>query len=273
MFRRWWQTRVSRRSPVHPALWEDLCRHLPLLAGYAPGDLERLRDLSARFLAQKSIQAAGGLDVNAAMRVLIAVEACIPILNLGLAWYRGWVSVLVYPDEFLARDAFVDEAGVVHEGVHARIGESWAQGPVILSWRHAQEDAWQRAYGNVVIHEFAHKLDLLNGDANGLPPLHRDMSRTAWTGAFTAAYRDFCRRADDGEPLPFDDYAADDPGEFFAVLSEAFFVTPGIMEAFYPAVYAQLSSFYRQDPARRLDDTVPRGGRRPPTSTGAAPEA
>ena len=92
----------------------------------------------------------------------------------------------------------------------------------------------------------------INGDANGMPPLHRDMSRRAWTRAFTDAYEELCDRVDAGEPLPFDDDAAEDPGEFFAVLSEAFFMTPHVVEEIYPAVYAQLSSFYRQDPVRRL---------------------
>ncbi len=184
----WWQTRVPRRSPVATSLWAELCAHLPLLAGYAPGELQRLRSLTARFLTRKKIHGAGGLDVSDPMRVLIATEACIPILNLGLAWYRGWVTVLVYPDEFLARHAFVDEAGVVHEGEQAQIGESWSQGPVILSWHHTETDAWAGDYGNVVIHEFAHKLDLLNGEPNGMPPRHRGMSRVAWTSAFTDAY-------------------------------------------------------------------------------------
>lgn len=246
-----WQSVVLRRRPVASGLWEDLCRRLPLLQGYAPESLGRLRELTSRFLARKGIYGAGGLEVTEPMRVLIATQACIPILNLGLHWYRGWVSVLVYPDEFLARHDYVDEAGVVHEGVHARIGESWSRGPVILSWAHAAEDAWAGDYGNVVIHEFAHKLDLLNGYANGLPPLHREMSRRAWTRAFTDAYEDFCKRVDSEGEVPFDAYAAQAPGEFFAVLSEAFFVMPDLVLKVYPKIYFQYSSFYRQDPVRR----------------------
>jgi Mlc titration factor MtfA (ptsG expression regulator) len=245
----WWQRVVLRQRPVPLELWAELCRRLPLLQGYEPAVRERLRELTSRFLARKDIQGAGGLEITVPMRVLIAAQACIPILNLGLQWYRGWVSVLVYPDEFLARHDFVDEAGVVHEGAHARIGESWSQGPVILSWAHAEEDAWAGDCGNVVIHEFAHKLDLLNGYANGLPPLHREMSRRAWTRAFTDAYEDFCERVESGEAVPFDEYAVEDPGEFFAVLSEAFFVMPRLVLKVYPEVYAQYRAFYRQDPA------------------------
>jgi hypothetical protein len=105
----------------------------------------------------------------------------------------------------------------------------------------------------VVIHEFAHKLDMLNGDADGYPPLHAGMSRAAWTRAFTGAYEDLCRRADAGEPTEIDPYAAESAGEFFAVTSETFFERPEILRACYPAVYDQLQAFYRQDPyARQL---------------------
>ncbi len=232
-------------------VWEDLCAHLPLIEGFAEADLLRLRRLTVRFLRSKDIQGAAGLELTGSMRALIAVQACVPILNLTFDWYRGWVQVLVYPDEFLARDEYQDAVGVVHEEMHARIGESWSQGPVILSWRHAQEDALDGQWGNVVIHEFAHKLDLLSGGPNGMPPLHRDMEPRAWTRDFTAAYQDFLRRCENGEELPFDDYAAEEPGEFFAVLSEAFFVQPGRVLEVYPGVYRQLTRFYRQDPVRR----------------------
>ncbi len=213
--------------------------------------MARLRALTGRFLAKKKVQGAGGFELSQAMRVLIALQACIPILNLGLDWYRGWVQVLVYPDEFLVRDDFRDDAGVVHHEAHSRIGESWSHGPVILSWKHAEEDARGEVSGNVVIHEFAHKLDLLNGEPNGMPPLHKDMDLPEWTRSFTAAYAGFCQRYDTGEPLPFDGYGTEDPGEFFAVLSEAFFVQPGLVLEVYPRVYEQLARFYRQDPALR----------------------
>lgn len=247
----WWQRVVHRRRPVSAPLWQGVCRHLTLLSRYTPAELQRLRALTGRFLRQKDIQGAAGLEVNEAMRVLVAVQACVPILNLGLQWYRGWVSVLMYPDEFLVREEYADEAGVVHLGADTRIGESWSHGPVILSWRHAKEHALRGEWGNVVIHEFAHKLDLLNGAANGMPPLHKDMSRSVWARAFALAYEDFCERVDAGEALPFDDYAAEAPGEFFAVISEAFFLQPRSLLWFYPDVYAQLALFYRQDLAQR----------------------
>ena len=130
-------------------------------------------------------------------------------------------------------------------------GESWLAGPVILSWADAERRGEAQGY-NVVIHEFAHKLDMLNGDANGYPPLHAGMSRDEWTRVFDAAYRDFCKRVERGEETAIDPYAAEAPAEFFAVLSEAFFEIPGVVQAEHPEVYGQLASFYRQDPGMRL---------------------
>ena len=246
-----WAGRFMRRDPLPEETWQDLSARLPLLARFEEQELVRLRALTARFLRKKDIRGAGGIELTGSMCVLIAVQACVPILNLGFGWYRGWVQVLVYPDEFLARHEYQDAAGVVHEDAHARIGESWSHGPVILSWRHAEEDAWDGQRGNVVIHELAHKIDLLGGTPNGMPPLHRGMDPGTWTRAFTDAYDDFWHRCKTGEELPFDEYAAAEPGEFFAVLSEAFFVQPGAVLELYPEVYRQFTLFYRQDPVRR----------------------
>jgi Mlc titration factor MtfA (ptsG expression regulator) len=171
------------------------------------------------------------------------------VLNLGLDYYRGWVEVIVYPDEFVAEYEYVDEAGVAHHIEEPMTGESWERGPVIISWADVQE----AGYGyNVVIHEFAHKLDMLNGEPNGFPPLHADMQRAAWAEAFTQAYDDFCGRVDTRLDIVMDEYAAESPAEFFAVASETFFEAPAAMKDAYPDVYAQLARFYRQDPAARL---------------------
>ena len=133
-------------------------------------------------------------------------------------------------------------------------GESWGHGTVVLSWADAQQ-AGQAKNGrgyNVVIHEFAHQIDMLNGDANGFPPLHADMNPEQWAKTFSAAYEHFCKRVDDWEETAIDEYAAESPAEFFAVISEAFFETPLAVRKEYPDVYAQLALFYRQDPAARI---------------------
>jgi Mlc titration factor MtfA (ptsG expression regulator) len=178
------------------------------------------------------------------------------VLELGLEYYRGWVEVIVYPDEFVAEYDYVDEAGVAHHVEQAMTGESWERGPVIVSWADAEQAGRGSGY-NVVIHEFAHKLDMLNGEPNGFPPLHADMDRAQWADAFSTAYEHFCRKVDAGERLRIDEYAAENPAEFFAVMSEAFFEASDIVRTVYPQVYEQLARFYRQDPGARAGRYVP----------------
>jgi Mlc titration factor MtfA (ptsG expression regulator) len=246
--RRWRRQRVIERAELDATLWLTTLDRLPFLRGLTADELARLRDTVILFLHQKSIRGAAGLQLDAAMQLMIAAQACILVLNLDIDYYRGWVEVIVYPDAFVPTIEYMDEDGVVHRDREARAGEAWLQGPVILSWADVApaEDGV-----NVVIHEFAHKLDMLNGDANGYPPLHGGMTREAWTGAFTAAYEDFCRRVDADEDVAIDPYAAESPAEFFAVMSEIFFETPRLVLDAYPQVYAQLKAFYRQDPAAR----------------------
>ena len=248
-FKRWRRARIIARAPLDSAQWQRTLERLPFLRGLSVEERERLRQSVILFLHQKSIHGAGGLELDSEMQLLIAAQACLPILNLDIDYYRGWVEVIVYPDEFVPRVQYSDEAGVVHTERVPHTGEAWLQGPVILSWA----DVAPCVDGvNVVVHEFAHKLDMLNGDANGFPPLHRGMSREAWSQAFGSAYADFCRRIEGGEEDAIDPYAAESPGEFFAVLSEAFFETPRTVIDLYPRVYDQLRLFYRQDPAARV---------------------
>jgi Mlc titration factor MtfA (ptsG expression regulator) len=250
-FKRWRRSRVIDRARLDPALWGRTLGRLPFMFGLSDDERERLRQTTILFLHRKSIHGAGGLVLDSGMQLLIAAQACILILNLDIDYYGSWVEVIVYPDEFIPGIEYTDDAGVVHRERAPRAGEAWLQGPVILSWA----DVAPAADGdgvNVVIHEFAHKLDMLNGDANGCPPLHAGMSRDAWSLAFGAAYADFCRRVDAEEEVRIDPYAAESPGEFFAVLSEAFFEIPHTMMSCYPAVYEQLRLFYRQDPTARL---------------------
>ncbi len=246
---RWWRARIIARTSLDAAQWRRTLERLPILHGLSEDERERLRESVILFLHHKSIHGAGGLELNAEMQLLIAAQACLPILNLDIDYYRGWVEVIVYPDEFVPRYEYTDDAGVVHTQREPHAGEAWLQGPVILSWA----DVAPSADGiNVVVHEFAHKLDMLNGDANGFPPLHRDMSREAWSQAFATAYADFCKRVEAGYEDAIDPYSAESPGEFFAVLSEAFFETPRAVMDLYPRVYEQLRLFYRQDPAARV---------------------
>ena len=240
-----------RRTPpqVSAELWERTLAGLPFLDALAVDEKKQLKTLVEAFLGEKEFGAAGGLALSDDICVAIAAQGCLPILELGLAAYRGWVGIVVYPDEFVVSRRIEDEDGVVHEFDDVLSGEAWAGGPVIVSWH----DAAMAGEGyNVVIHEFAHKLDMLNGEADGVPALHSGMTRAAWEGTFLAAYDDFCARVDDGEDTIIDPYASDDPAEFFAVVSEHFFETPDVVAAEYPTLYDLLRAYYRQDPLARL---------------------
>ena len=237
------------------------------MRGVTEEETARLGQLCAHFLASKHFSGAAGHDITRQMRLQVAAQACILILELDPASYDGWSEIIVYPGQFAPEREVLDEAGVVHLTRDAMAGEAWLGGPVILSWEDVamSADPGQQVAGyNVVIHEFAHKLDMLNGAPNGFPPLGKGMSLKAWKQAFSAAYADFCKRVDaadaleekDGgealDLLPIDAYASENPAEFFAVTSEAFFETPELLEADYPEVYGQLRQYYRQDPLKRL---------------------
>ncbi|MFO1431134.1 MAG: M90 family metallopeptidase [Candidatus Competibacteraceae bacterium] len=250
-FENWRRRRLLARAQLPEDRWRAAVAALPLLRGLTDAELTRLRNLSVLFLHEKHPVAAGDLQLDDDMRLYIAAQACLPILNLGLNYYSGWTSVIVYPEGFWSPHRSLDAAGVLHSGYQARVGEAWDRGPIVLSWADVQQASYGGGF-NVVIHECAHKLDLLNGVANGMPPLHDGMSLPAWTQAFTAAYSELCRCLDDGAEPPIHPYAAESPGEFFAVVSEAFFEIPAVLQAAYPAVYAQLHAFYRQDPLLRL---------------------
>jgi Mlc titration factor MtfA (ptsG expression regulator) len=245
--RDWKRKRVLANHSIDDASWRKVAKLLPFLKNLPEPETRKLKDLALLFLSEKEFSGAHGIEVTDAMRLSIAAQACLPILELGLEWYRGWSGIVVYPGDFRVRRSEVDENGVLHEWDDELAGESMPGGPVILSWDAAAHDTAM----NVVIHEFAHKLDMLNGEANGVPPLHAGMSREAWRAAFAAAYEGFCDAVDRGKDTWLDPYAAEHPAEFFAVLSEAFFQDPQETRRRYPDAYDQLKRFYRQDPASR----------------------
>lgn len=251
VFRKWRQNRILRRHALPTDAWAFVIKALPLLKGLSQDELRRLRDLATLFLYHKDVMAAAGHHLQDDVRLKIAAQACLPILNLGLDCYAGWVSVIVYPNEFVPERQYMDESGVVHVTRDVMVGESWERGPVILSAADAERSG-NLDGANVVIHEFAHKLDMLNGQTDGYPPLHRGMSTTVWAKVFTEAYEDFCAKVQTGAAIAIDPYAAENPAEFFAVMSEVFFETPHTLLEQYPAVYQQLARFYLQDPAARM---------------------
>ncbi len=224
---------------------------LPLFDGLDDTERAQLRELAIQLLADKTFSGAGGAEVDDGMATAIAAFAALPVLNLGYDWYEGWREIVVYPGEYVYDGEQMDEDGVVHQVRHVRSGEAMAGGPMVLSWQDVEHSGQGEGF-NVVIHEFAHKLDMKNGDANGRPPLHSGMSPADWARDFQSAYDDLCRRVDGGEETAIDPYATESPAEFFAVLTEYFFEAPDVLQQEYPVVYAQLAQFYRQDPLARL---------------------
>lgn len=241
--------RGKTSAAIPDDLWATTVFSLPFLDVLTVDEQKRLKILTEAFLAEKEFSSAGGLQLTDEICVAIAAQGCLPILELGLAAYRDWVGIVVYPDEFIVPRRFEDDMGVVHEYDDVLSGEAWQGGPLIISWHDVQMagDGY-----NVVIHEFAHKLDMRNGEADGLPALHGDLTRSQWEAVFFAAYDDFCRRIDEGEAPPIDPYASESPAEFFAVISECFFEMPDVVAEEYPALYDLFSRYYRQDPLARL---------------------
>lgn len=279
-----WLTRLLSALSREPAaipdtLWQSTLRQLPFLDRLDADERSRLKTLCERLLARKPVSGVQGFEVSDEIAVLIAAQACVLVLNLELSLYDDMSAVIVFPDAFGVRQQHVDEAGVVHEWEEQLAGEAVEQGgAVALSWFDVELQQEPGATHNIVIHEFAHKIDMGRGAANGCPPflenLHDPAELHDWPQEFSAAYEDFCDRVDRLEAalppdfdadhaehadkydelaaeLPLDPYASRDPAEFFAVASEAFFVAPLPLAAAYPKVYRKLSAYYRQDPLAR----------------------
>jgi Mlc titration factor MtfA (ptsG expression regulator) len=186
----WWRRRRGARLDIPDALWPQVEAGLPFLGHLTPDEREHLRELARQFIAEKQWSGAQGLHLTPRIQLAIALQACLPILKLGLDWYAGWVGIVVYPGDFVIPRRMIDEDGVVHEYDDEVMGEAWYGGPVLISWYEHPEDADGI---NVVIHEFAHKLDMKSGDADGVPPMHSDMSRQAWIEVMSRSFDDFQR--------------------------------------------------------------------------------
>lgn len=254
----WFERQRIRYTLRHHAIphdfWLELMRNISLFKGLSAVERAHLRTLTTLFLQRKIFSGAQDLTVSIEMAVTIAAQACLLILKLGLDYYDGWREVIIYPGVFRVKRDVRDAAGVVSNQEQTLSGESWSRGPVILSWDDIISDMAPSHPGhNVVVHEFAHKLDMLNGSANGMPPLHRDMVREQWSKNLSQAFEHLRHRLDHHHHHHPDinAYGATNPAEFFAVVSEYFFTDPQKLHHLSSAVYDQLVLFYRQNPASR----------------------
>lgn len=238
------------RSRPFPAAWRRILRERVPYVRRLPPDLQRqLQKHIQVFIAEKSFIGCGGLAVTDEMRVTIAAQACLLRLNRPDPRYPRLHQVLVYPGPFIVDRPRRDGIGVVHDESRIHAGESWAHGQVVLSWPDVLEGAAIVDDGrNVVVHEFAHQLDQEKGHANGAPDLADFQRYPRWSRVLGQEYVALQERLRHQEPGIIDPYAATDPAEFFAVCSEMFFEQPHRMATHHPALYAELSRFYRVDP-------------------------
>lgn len=253
LWRTWQRSREEaalRRRPIPDDLWKRTLVRFPFLRWRTQEEQAELRRLTRLFLDRKEFTAAGGLRLTNAVVVSIAAQAVLPVLKLGLARYDGFVGIVVHPDQVVARRQVQDDDGLVHEYDETLAGEAVQGGPVMLSWRDVREAGRPGSTGyNVVIHEFAHVLDLADGLSDGVPLLPTGLSRAAWLAVLEPQFEAFVRRVDADEPTVLDPYGASGIDEFFAVASESFFVAPQALRREHAALYALLTGYYRQDPA------------------------
>ena len=238
------------RRQAFPPAWRDILRRRMPAYTRLPPDLQlQLRKHIQVLLAEKPFIGCAGLEVTDEMRVLIAAQAALLLLNRRADYFGNLRQILVYPGAFVVERSQADGSGLTHETRRALSGESWQQGQVLLSWDDVLAGAADPDDGrNVVIHEFAHQLDQERGRANGAPWLGRRERYARWAAVLGAEFAALHQRLARGEPGLIDPYAATDPAEFFAVVSEHFFEQPGLLAAAHPALYGELVQCYRTDP-------------------------
>ena len=243
------QAAVQRRA-IPDDLWKRTLVRYPFLRRHDPADAAELRRLTSLFLDRKEFSTAGDLKLTDAMVVAIAAQAVLPVLRLGLARYDRFVGIVVHAEQVVARREVADDDGIVHEYDEVLSGEAMEGGPVMLSWQDVRSAGRSAAVAyNVVIHEFAHVLDMEDGVADGVPRLPPDMSLDDWRATLRDEFERFSKSVEAQDPTVLDPYGAEGEEEFFAVASEAFFVKPHPMNQEHPALYRLFVRFFRQDPA------------------------
>lgn len=248
-WRRWSEDRICRRQAIPESLWQLTLARYPFLTWRSAEELTRLRRLTTLFLSRKEFSGAQGFVITDEIAVAVSAQAVLPILNLGLDLYGSFIGIVMHSDAVLAQREIVDDDGVVHQFEEELSGEAMHGGPVMLSWHDVDAAGALDSWGyNVTIHEFVHVIDMVDGVADGVPPLRSRQARDAWKSVMEPAYADFCVRVDAGKITSVDPYAAESIDEFFAVTSETFFVDPESLHQTMPQVYVLLADYFCQDP-------------------------
>lgn len=250
-----WLWKSSDSSAVTALPWEQALA-IPVLATLTPVEQEKLVRLADRFLQQKRLVPLQGLELDDLKSARIALLFCLPVLELGLEWLDGFHEILIYPAPFVVDDEWEDDIGLVHNQRIVQSGQSWQQGPIILNWLDVQ-DSFDASGFNLVFHEVAHKLDTRNGDRASGVPLIALREVAGWEHDLHAAMNNIQDEIDMvGEnAASIDAYAASEPAECFAVLSEYFFSAPELFAPRFPSLYQRFCQFYGQDPLSRLRES------------------
>ncbi len=258
-----WLRARRRRAIVErpfPRAWEDtLRRSVGQMAWLGDEEASRLRQWIAVFVAEKRFEGCQGFAITDDVRVMIAAQAGLVVLGLPGQWFDGLRSVLVYPGNYVVPQVTPLGGGGEIAWEEARVGETWNGGSMVLAWSGVQRGARMRdGARSVVIHEIAHLVDLLDGTIDGVPPVGTGAVRRRWEAAMQACRERYDLLVDEGRNLPFDDYAAESPVEFFAVASECFFQDPHRLARYDQLLYDLLAEAYRQDPRSRVPARKPR---------------
>ena len=256
--RRWWQARSLRRARIPIRLWLRCVRETPILSELSEDEATRLRVLASIFLQEKDIRGARGFAPDARVRCLLSAQACLLILELegGLEWYRELQTIWIHPDTYQVP---VDHGDGRQQGHSVRAGEAWQKGPVVLAWSDA-EASQQKKGSNLILHEFAHVIDQLDGSSNGAPPFTAKIRPREWQERFSQAFEDLQERVVHRRRTRIDPYGAENPAEFFAVLTEIFFCDPKTLVKVYPEIYEELRLFYGQNTLERMSRHAARPG-------------
>ena len=252
--------RERLRAAPFPDDWRrTIERNVPIVLRLSPADQEELFGHVQVFLAEKHFEGVGGLELTDEIRVTVAAQACLLLLHRDTDYYPLLKSIIVYPSTYVVPEEHSLGGGIWEEGEDALLGHtSRGLSALVLAWDSTLHGARDMGDGeNVVLHEFAHQLDFEQGDVNGTPTLGSNGQYASWARVLGAEYDALRRASDEGRPSVLDDYGAENPAEFFAVATEAFFERPVELRAKHAALYEELRTFYQQDPASWAPDMRP----------------
>ncbi len=253
------QRRERLRSAPFPSAWLEIIeQNVPYYAHLPEAGRNELQGLVQIFLAEKNFEGCGGLELTDEIKVTVAAHACVLLLHRDTDIFPRLASILIYPSAYVAKAVEPLAGQAVLEGEQVRLGEAWKDGVAIVSWDDVRETALGRNFGkNLILHEFAHLLDMEDGAADGTPKLRHLSQYESWAKVMQDEYERLRSRANLDRYTVLDTYGATNAAEFFAVATEAFFEKPTVLRKRHPELYEELKSFYQQDPATLLPIGVP----------------